>query len=629
MAGIRMGGLRVALMLFGVGTMATSLDCRAADIFVPADHATIQAAINAASDGDTVFVSPGTYQEHEITFGGTNVRVVSTDGPDVTTVDAQRLGPVFRFVNGETRQATVEGFTITNGEANAQFEGGGVFITGSSPSVIGNRIVDNRNLQTDGAGGGIKVSSGSNPLIRDNLVQGNQATGNGGGIRLREASAVITGNDFIDNTASGTVNSNGGAISLSAADSVEIRGNVFRNNAADSVAGAISAYAVTSLDISNNTFEQNSAADFAGAIRLEDEQALDPMTALVSGNSFEGNSTQGEGGAIHAFFENGNASTGTGGSEFEISGNSFTNNVAEDPACSDFQDADCGDGGALQAIRQSSAYGRLVVRNNDFIGNHADLYGAAQFNKPELLFEGNRVENNTVNFRYAGISCENVGDAPCRIVRNIFRGNISTGGGSGRHNGGIYIKSPTQADVINNFFSQNSGERAGAIYYIDQVGGSLRLLHNSFSDNVTGNSGGGSVWIDGDAEVAANIFSGDIRGVRVEVASWQVSINENDFNGNSTSAVRVEASDYDVSALNARSYADGNQGVAPAFVDEANGDLHLTDTSPLIDTIPCLPGVSLDYDADDRPFGSSCDIGADEFVLDTTIFRDRFETSTF
>ena len=73
---------------------------QAKTINVPADQKTIQAAINAAADGDTVSVSPGTYVEN-IDFKGKAIQVVSTQGPSMTTIDGSQAGPTVAFVSGE------------------------------------------------------------------------------------------------------------------------------------------------------------------------------------------------------------------------------------------------------------------------------------------------------------------------------------------------------------------------------------------------------------------------------------------------------------------------------------------------------------------------------------------------
>ena len=52
---------------------------------VPDDFATIQAAIDAAGDGDLVLVSPGSYQE-VLDFGGKDVSLASEEGPEATTI---------------------------------------------------------------------------------------------------------------------------------------------------------------------------------------------------------------------------------------------------------------------------------------------------------------------------------------------------------------------------------------------------------------------------------------------------------------------------------------------------------------------------------------------------------------
>ena len=55
-------------------------------IRVPLDYPTIQSAINASANGDTVLVAPGTYAEN-INFSGKAITVTSEGGPEVTLID--------------------------------------------------------------------------------------------------------------------------------------------------------------------------------------------------------------------------------------------------------------------------------------------------------------------------------------------------------------------------------------------------------------------------------------------------------------------------------------------------------------------------------------------------------------
>jgi len=55
-------------------------------IHVPGDQPTIQAGINAAHNGDTVLVAPGTYHEH-LDYSRKRITVTSESGPSVTVID--------------------------------------------------------------------------------------------------------------------------------------------------------------------------------------------------------------------------------------------------------------------------------------------------------------------------------------------------------------------------------------------------------------------------------------------------------------------------------------------------------------------------------------------------------------
>jgi len=92
------------------------------------DFMTIQAAINASSNGDEIEVSPGTYNE-AINFNGKAVRLYSVGGQDVTTIDAGGSDHVVQCVSGEGASTILEGFTITGGDTTY---GGGTYCDNSS-----------------------------------------------------------------------------------------------------------------------------------------------------------------------------------------------------------------------------------------------------------------------------------------------------------------------------------------------------------------------------------------------------------------------------------------------------------------------------------------------------------------
>jgi hypothetical protein len=125
-------------------------------VFVPQDTSTIQAAIQMVATGGEVIVAPGTYNE-SINFGGKNVTVISSDGPEVTFINASgQNNTVVRFSSGESSQAVLEGFTLTGGtgapvnlNGTNYILGGGIYLAGSSPT-INNCVITGNSAQFGG-----------------------------------------------------------------------------------------------------------------------------------------------------------------------------------------------------------------------------------------------------------------------------------------------------------------------------------------------------------------------------------------------------------------------------------------------------------------------------------------------
>jgi hypothetical protein len=115
-----------------------------ATIKVPGDQPTIQAGIDAASDGDIVLVADGTYKglgNKDLDFKGKAITVQSENGAQKCTIDCENEGRGFYFHTGEGTESVVSGFTIRNGKLYGY--GGGIYCSSSSPKIMNSTISSN------------------------------------------------------------------------------------------------------------------------------------------------------------------------------------------------------------------------------------------------------------------------------------------------------------------------------------------------------------------------------------------------------------------------------------------------------------------------------------------------------
>ena len=199
----------------------------------------IQAAVQIAPPGATILVLPGAYGV-PVDFLGKSIRVLSTAGPVVTVLDLGGVigsGPAVRFTSGEGPESLLCGFTIrgaiTVSGPDGSADGGGILCWRSSPTIANNVIEGNAAYQYSPScpgfqplafGGGIACVDAS-PTIVNNVVDSNQALAlspcdaalaGGGGIACRSNSHPLIVNDRITgNVASGEVGAGvGGGVFL-------------------------------------------------------------------------------------------------------------------------------------------------------------------------------------------------------------------------------------------------------------------------------------------------------------------------------------------------------------------------------------------------------------------------------
>jgi nitrous oxidase accessory protein NosD len=252
----------------------TATGGRAAVLDVPGAFATIQAAVDAAGDGDEVRVAPGPWVEH-LDFGGKAIAVVGSGADSV--LDGGGTGSVVTFASGEGPASVLDSFTITNGDAPM---GGGVRIVDASPTVRRNVIRENA---AAARGSGIYVEgAAAAPHIHNNLVVYNRhSAGDPHAIQVFGASPLIENNTIVRNDSNG--------ILLAGPGIATVVGNVLAwNGSYVANAGArgrgICDFTVASIVRYNAFFRNRVAALLRGGvdyrrIRVAERRLLDPNLA--------------------------------------------------------------------------------------------------------------------------------------------------------------------------------------------------------------------------------------------------------------------------------------------------------------------------------------------------------------
>jgi len=238
------------------------------------DFPTIQAAIDAAVDGDIVALADGVFTgpgNRDIDLLGKEITVRSQNGYANCVIDCEGTGRGFLLVSGETALSVLQGLTVTHGWSGGEWEeGGAVQCDGSSPTLTDCAFVDNQ-----AHGGGALTFSGGAPSIEGCLFEGNLSSGDaadGGAIRASGTTLTMSGCTFRQNEAS----AGGGAVAcwsgvLDAADCA------FEANTAES--GGALAYAFTPLTLTDCAFTQNSAA--SGGATLSQSGTLHSVSACL------------------------------------------------------------------------------------------------------------------------------------------------------------------------------------------------------------------------------------------------------------------------------------------------------------------------------------------------------------
>jgi predicted outer membrane repeat protein len=580
---------------------------------VPADHESIQAGIDAATDGDTVLVAHGTYYEN-IYFKGKAITLASQyilDGDTShitnTVIDgSQAADPdrasVVSFNSGEDTLSVLQGFTIQGGlgfaTSNTSYAsmrvGGGIMCNNAAPSILNNKIWNNSVTDSIAAfGGGLSAIVDSNAFRM--IVKGNDFRNNsciviestdgfvssGGGLYISE-NATVEDNSFYYNTCIAPVLAGGGGASFESPLASMLWNIQFNGN-----------------DVQYNTI-QAGINIFGAGLHVFDADAF------VDGNIISNNTATSDFAVI---------SPGANFFQFTFGGETvFTNNTVTDNIATGVQD---GWGTGFNISHPTSP---VLISGNYFSNNQMTTDGIAYgtisiwvyfdghaASQTPITIEGNRFEMNEAETGTGIVAFNSFNTA---ISNNLFYGNDAT-----EFDGGaIFLREMgAKKGMEENAYLSQFGHKNFIPDEIEKAGEDQTIssiTNNTFYDNSSANLGG-AIYCDYRAEhIVAfnNIF-------------WEneASVMGDDIYVDDTSSLLIAYSDINEDNIEGPWKGEGNFFGDPLLDTE---HVHLTESSPCIDAGADsvmandinVAAPQYDIDGEERPLGNGIDVGADEYL---------------
>jgi hypothetical protein len=321
------GRVRLGVALALLTSLLASEPAQAKRIFVPRQHKRLQSAIDAASPGDTIWVSAGKYigpfvlKKPLVLFGD--------GGPSETILDGRDSVRVLH-VEGVTRGG-IYGFRIQNGKAPG---GGGIYCLHDTTFIIGSceirsnlesgiavwqsnmvQVMDSEIVENKGsgftasdsrvqlakvnfrgnhgsAGGGVAILNSNLQVARDCLFEKNRADGGTGGGLLAEGSTVNLLNcTFRENTAA----AGGGGVAAMDSTELKVRSTLFTQNRSSTAGGLLADRCW--VDIQLSIFDRNRANMAGSALQILGRQTAGVNPNIVN-NTFYRNGVDNEGTSI-------------------------------------------------------------------------------------------------------------------------------------------------------------------------------------------------------------------------------------------------------------------------------------------------------------------------------------------